>query len=149
VIGAVVERLAGLSLPAGTTVWLDDAPVKDAAGAAVAPPYVVVRDDGTTPEFDFQLNPVETTAVRVECYGATLAAADALAAAVRYGGGAVDAGGGLDFCEAGAGLPLTGQSLETVVRQSEQRTRESARGSAGSPVYRVTLRYEVRCLRTA
>lgn len=144
--GGVIARIQSFAFPETVSVWLSEVPLRNAVGAAVVPPWVCVTDDGMTPDYDFELNPIETTQLRVEVYALTLAQADAIVAVVRYNGGGVAAGAGLDFA---AALPLTGLTLKSCVRQGEQRAQETQRGTDATPVFHVTMRYEVECLRTA
>jgi hypothetical protein len=54
---ATVQSLA----PSG--VWLDEVP-----GEFAAPPWVVLRHQGETPQYTSELPVLETTTLRVECY---------------------------------------------------------------------------------
>lgn len=149
VVGAVVERYAGFAVASTAPLYFGEAPLRNAAGAAVVPPYVVLVDDGTQVGYDLELNPFETTHLRFEVLAPTLAQADAIAAGIRLNGQPVAAGAGMDFCEMGTGLDLIGLSLKTMFRESERRSQEPDRGADAKPVYRVSMRYVVECQRTA
>lgn len=147
VIGAVIERVEGFSFPADVTVWFDQAPLKDTSGAAVVPPYVVIHDDGMTPEFDFEHNVAfEVTNVRFEVYGLSLASVDAIASVIRYNGGAVNAGDGMDFASE---LPITRSVYKGCKPQpGERRFQEAARDGSAQLVFRCTKTYAVETQRT-
>lgn len=146
VIAGVITRYETFTINSTAKIWFHKAPERDGSGAAVVPPYVVLQDDGTTPEYDFEFNPIETTRLRFEVYAATLAAADAIAAGIRYNGGAINAGSGMDFASA---MTLTGQTLKEMVRESEQRFQEPQRGVTAGFVFRVRMAYKVEVQRTA
>lgn len=146
-IGAVVGRLGTLTYPETLSggVWLSEAPPRSATGTPVVPPYLVVTDEGTVPQFDLEYHPYETTTFAVDVYAPTLARADAIAHAVKYGGGALAAGAGLDFAQ---GLTVTNQAVKDVVRRSERRSQETPRGADAGPVFKVSLKYEAESQRT-
>ena len=145
VIAAVLARYETFTVNSTAKIWFYEAPERDGSGAAVVPPYVVLQDDGTTPEYDFEYNPIETTRLRFEVYATSLASADAIAQGIRYNGGAVNAGSGMDFA---ASLTVTNQVYKAMVRESEQRFQEPQRGADASRVFRVRLVYKVETLRT-
>jgi hypothetical protein len=151
VIAAVLDKVAGLTMPTGVLFFFDEAPLKSGptgSAVAVVPPYVVLQDDGTdvTEHLDGAPGrPWEVTAFRLEVYATSLAQADQIAAAVRYNGQPIDARAGLD----GGTLTLTGQDLKSVLRGREQRFQEPGRGSDAKPVFRCRLSYTVSTLRTA
>lgn len=140
VTGAVIARYEAFTIAATVPVWFHEAP------ASASLPYVVLQDDGTRPEYDFEYNPVETTALRFEVYHTSLASADAVASAIRYNGGGVADGDGMDFADA---LDLTGQTFKRMERKSEQRFVEGPRSTSATPVFRVRMAYEVETVRTA
>ena len=146
VIAAVIERFNTLTFAAvpAPKLWFDEAPLRDGAGATVTPPYVVLKDDGTVPDYDFELMSIEVTTFRFEIYAPGLAAADAIADVIRYGVGAIAAGMGFDFATT---LEVTGQTLMQCVRDFEQRFQEADRGTDSKPVFRVRMRYRVQMQR--
>lgn len=146
VTGAVIEKYGGFAFTPKPTLYFAEAPYRDGSGNAVVPPYVVLVDEGTVPEYDFEYNPIETTRVRFEVYALGLALADAIASGIRYDGGAVAAQAGMDFASS---LPLTGMTLKEVVREREVRSVEKARDGSATDVYRVSMTYRVQVVRTA
>lgn len=140
VTGAVIERYEGFTIAATVPIWFHEAP------ASASLPYVVLVDFGTVPEWDFEHTPMEQTTLEFHVYHTSLAAADAVASAIRYNGGDTAAGAGMDFA---AALPLAEMELKRVERKSEQRFAESPRGAVATPVFRVVMRYVVDALRTA
>jgi hypothetical protein len=147
VIGAVIERVGGFGFPADVTVWFDQAPLKDTSGIAVVPPYLVLHDDGFSPEFDFEYNPVfDPWAIRFEVYGLTLASVDAIVNVVKYNGGSLTNQQGMDFADS---LPLTGSVLKESLRTNERRFQEAMRDGSAQLVFRCTLTYRVTTQRTS
>jgi len=147
VIGAVIERYETFTINSTAKIYFDEAPTRDGSGVAIVPPYVVLRDGGTSPDYAFERSCViENTTLTFEIYATGLASADAIASAIRYNGGAIDAGSGMDFATT---LPLTGQTLLQMVRTSEQRNVEGGRGVDATDVYKVTMTYVVQTQRTA
>jgi hypothetical protein len=144
VIGAVLEKVAGLTLPAGTTVWFDESPMRTAAGP-VLPPYVVLQDDGTAGDHTFEGLPWELTRFRLEVYARSLAEADAIALAIRFNGQPIASFAGLDF----GTLPLTVQHQKSAVWEREQRFQEPARAADAEPVFRISMTYRVEASRPA
>jgi hypothetical protein len=146
VVGAVIERYGTFAFTPKPTMYFAEAPYRDGSGAAVVPPYVVLVDEGTVPDYDFEENPLEITRLRFEVYALGLALADAIASGIRYDGGSVSAGSGMDFT---ASLPLTGMTLKEMVREREQRFVEQSRDGSSTDVYRISMAYRVQVLRTA
>lgn len=141
VIGAVLEKYDLLTFSGRPPIYFDQAPAKTVGGAALVPPYVVLKDDGTAPDYTLDLVPVESTRVRFRVYALTLAAADAIAVGIKWDQGVPTARQGFDFAET---LPLTGASLldHGAVRTREQRSR-TADTLSGGPVYLVELSYTI------
>ena len=146
VTGAVIERYATFTINSTAKLYFHEAPLRDTAAAAVAPPYVVLQDDGTTVDYEFEEAPIELTRLRFEVYATSLANADAIASAIRYNAGTITAGSGMDHTES---LPLTGMDHMAMIRISEQRWQEGDRSTTGTPIYRISMRYEVTVKRTA
>lgn len=146
VIAAVIERFNTLAWGSpAPKLWFDEAPIRDGAGAAIAPPYVVLKDDGTAPEYDYELNVLETTTFRFEVYAPTLAEADSIANTLKYNSQSIAGGAGFDFA---AALSVTSYTLKSCVRDMEQRFQEGDRGADAKPVFRVRMRYKVEMLRS-
>ena len=146
VIGALKERYETFTINSTAKLYFHEAPLVDGSGNQVNPPYVVLMDDGTEVAHEFEENPIETTRVRFEVYATTLASADSIASAIRYNGGTITAGSGMDSSES---LPLTGMDHMNIDRLREQRWKEGARGTSATPVYRCSMQYEVVVKRTA
>lgn len=134
VIAAVIDRIEGLTFSGTVPVYFDE------TGGRVTPPYIVVKDDGTTPSYTLEFKLAnEITAVRLEVYALSLASLDAITEVVKYNAGGVSGAAGLDFGE----LTVTGQECEAVVREREQRFQEQDRWNADALVFRNTMRYRV------
>ena len=149
VIAAVLDRIDTFTwtgVGATPTVWFDEVPVRDGAGTAVAPPYVCLHDDGTTPEYTFEFNHVEQTALRLEVYGTTLAQVDAMVNVIKFNGGGYQGQLGLDFADS---LTITNFEYLSCVRESEQRFQEANRANPATLVFRCRMRYVVKTNRTA
>lgn len=149
VIGAVIERVEGFTFSvAGVSIWFDQAPLKNGAGVAVVPPYVVIHDDSTNPiESDFEHDSVfEATALRLEVYALTLADIDSIITTIRYNGGTITQGLGMVFA---ATLPITGSDLKESLLVSEQRFQEGSRNVDGKLVFRCRAVYKITVQRTA
>lgn len=145
VIGACIERHDGFTYSPKPALYFGEAPYRDGSGNAVVPPYIVIPDAATTPEHQFEYRPYETTRLTFRVYALGLALADAIVLGIRFNGGAVDAGAGMDFA---ASLPLTGQTLKAMVWEGERRFVENARDGTSTDVYRVDVNYRVETVRT-
>ena len=146
VIGAVLLKYDALPFSPKPPAYFDQAPFRDAAGAAVALPYAVVTDDGTTFGENFGHVPVETTAFRIDLFAGSLAEADAAAHSVRFGDGGIADARGLDGAYS---LPLNGLRLMSLVLVNVARQLDAARDGTARQVFRVTMRYSVQCQRDA
>ena len=138
VIAAVMAKYDTLAFAPRPPIYFNEAPVKDAAGAAVLPPFVELFDLGTTFAYTFEYVPVETTTLRLDVYAPSLAAADAIADGVRFGGGGTTDKLGLDHCP---DLPLTGLRGLDLSLEKVARSLEGPRGGTASLVYKVALTY--------
>ncbi len=94
VIGAVVARLKSFDSIPG--VYSFDVP-PSVDNAQVYPNYCVVLDGGMRPTFELELTVMEQTDIDVMIYANTLEEASEIAEIVKYNGGAIDAGAGMDF----------------------------------------------------
>lgn len=146
VIGAVIERYETFTINSTAKIYFHEAPLRDGTGEEVHPPYVVLKDDGTEIDFEFEEAPIERTRLRFEIYATSLASADSIASAIRYNGGSITAGSGMDHTKT---LGLTGLDHMAMVRLSEQRWQEGDRWASASPVFRCQMVYEVTAKRTA
>lgn len=144
VIAAVLDRL--VTLTGVDAAFFDEAPMSNASGGIPEFPYVILHDDGTTPDYTEEYECVESTRLRVEVY-ANASNLESTVRLVKYGAGAYNAKQGMDFCH--ASLTVTGQSILSVVRQNEQRYLEKQRDGAGLLVYRCTISYLIQANLTA
>jgi len=122
VIHAVMERYDALPpavFPGGVRppIYLGEAPVSS-AGAMLRPPYVVITDQGTRPEYTSDAGAVETARVQVEVYAVELGAVDQIVLAVRFGGQPPGQRAGLDWAALTFGPPYAPTHL---MRAAEQR----------------------------
>lgn len=141
VIAAVLERYDTFAITSTAVIYFDEAPARAAAGHVVEAPYVVLKDDGTTPDYDLHGNVIgETTLLRFEVYGDSLAQVDAISVGIRWNGGAVDAGLGMDHADS---LTVTAQTFGGMFHEREQRFQETARGVNAGLIFRNTMRYRV------
>ena len=145
VISATLAYYDTLSFSGRPGIYFDEAPAKTSGGAALTPPYVVLKDDGTTPDYTEEFVPVETTRVRFLVYAKGLADAVAVAAGIKYDGGTAVARQGFDFVppadfplDAAAGILLDGGFVRTKERRSVVPDRLD-----GSRVHLVELSYTV------
>jgi hypothetical protein len=141
VIGAVIERYESFAISATVPMWFHEVPAEEDS-----PPYVVLVDEGTTPQYTTEYEPLETTRLRFEIFHTSLAGADNVVSAIRYNAGAIAAQLGMDFA---ASLPLTGSNFLGMKRDREQRFVEGPRGLGGVPIFRVSMSYTVTAKRTA
>ncbi len=138
VVGAVKDRYNSLTnVP---TLYTFDAP-PNVDAAQVFVPYSVLLDDGTTPSYEFEHTVMEQTTFTLVVYAPTLNDVDTYVERVKYNGGAIDAGLGLDF----GALP----TLDTVYkklevrRMSEKRFAASRTGRGGERVHACEMVYRV------
>lgn len=145
VISATLTYYDTLSFSGRPGIYFDEAPAKTSGGAALTPPYVVLKDDGTTPDYTEEFVPVETTRVRFLVYAKGLADAVAVAAGIKYDGGTAVQRQGFDFV-APDDFPLTASAGVLLdggfVRTREKRSVVSDRLD-GSRVHLVELSYTV------
>jgi len=142
---ASLAKLDSLPFEGSPTHHFDEAPLRTASGAAIVPPYTVLKDDGTVPDYTFEL-PIERTTFRLELYARTLAALDAMIEVVKYGGAPVSARAGFDH----GTLAIANFRLMELVRVGEQRFREADRWSSDAGlVYRARISYRAQLSREA
>jgi hypothetical protein len=107
IIAAVMTKYDGLTasnFPSSALppIYLDDPPLLD-GGSQVRPPYVVLRDNGQVPQYEFERTTLEVCDFALEVYyptpdsGGPLANVDTAATAIKRNGGAVGAGSGFDY----------------------------------------------------
>lgn len=145
VIAAVMSKfdaLTAANFPGASrpSIYLDEAPQVD--GTQVRPPYVVLRDRGTTPaEADFERHTLEVTEFTLEIYYAALADCDTAAQAVKLNGGTRAQAQGFDYGTL-SDLSLLSRSTHSVVRTAERR-RFAGVSLSGARTHAVELDYRV------
>lgn len=117
-----------------------DTPTADGA-TQILPPYSVINDDGTLPNYDFEHTVIEVSNFTILTYAASLQALDAFVEIIKYNGGGTTEGLGMDF----GNLPeLTTPYTELVVlRTSEKNFLARPTGNVGQRIYGCELKYQV------
>jgi hypothetical protein len=142
VVGAVIDALQSFTnIP---NVYSFDVPVQ-VAGTQIYPPYVVVRDNGTNTDYDYNYYPYEQTDLEILVYANTLAACEAIVEIVKYNGGSAMGQQGLDFGQ----LPSLATNYANLVveRKSEQYFAATATGNEAQRISGCRLRYIVALMR--
>lgn len=111
-----------------------------ADGVQVYPSYVVALDDGTTPSYEMELTVMEVSEIRLMVYGDMLATVDAIVERIKYNGGGIGDGDGMDFCQ----LDMTADFGDMEVRRiSEQRFAAVGTGKQAQRIHGCELKYRV------
>ncbi len=139
VVAAAITKYGTLAFTPRPAIYFADVPATNAAGTQIYPPYVVLKDEGTRTEPIEAGAVMDTTTIVFECYGLTLALADAIAEGIKYDTGAVQARLGFDYGELPA---LTNGSLNVVTRVGEIRSMAGITKEGGR-AHMVEIRYEV------
>ena len=142
VVKAVMDRyetFTAANFPSASRppIYLDDAPVTDSAGAQEYQPYVALRDGGMSVEYDTEYNAIESSQLTLEVWADSLADADQIVNAIKYNGGTIAAGSGMDF---GTLSFDAGRVSFQLVRTAERRAFGGI-GKAGQRVYRCEIDY--------
>ncbi len=138
VIGAVRDRIVSFTdMPLVATF---DEPVS-VANAQVYPSYIVILDEGTVPDYEFEHTVSEVTTLTLMIYADTLDDVAALVEKVKYNGGAINAGLGLDF----GTLPTLATNYGTleVRRMSETYFAAQATGKSAQRIHGCRMGYRV------
>jgi hypothetical protein len=144
VFAAVVDRYNSLTdVP---DLYQFDAPVS-ADAVQVYPPYSVILDEGTQCVYEFEHTVMEVTSLTIMVYADTLALVDAAVERIKYNGGAIDGGLGLDFGTLPT-LSVDFTNLE-VRRLSEQHFLATTTGKLAQRVFGSKLEYRVTLYRTS
>lgn len=136
---------AGFPNAAVPPIYLDDPPLVD-AGVQVRPPYVVLRDKGMAPSYEFERTTLEVCEFDLEVYyptpdsGGPLANVDTAVTAIKRNGGAVGAGSGFDY---GTLSDLTSPRSTHEIRRVKETRRSAGFGQDGRRVYVCVLEYRV------
>lgn len=136
--GAVQSRI--VSFTNAPKTYLFDAPVS-ADSAQVYPEYLVIIDEGMRPTYEFEHTCMEQTDLVLMVYANTLQRVDEIVEIVKYNGGGISAGLGLDF----GALPTLStdyQDME-VLRQSERRFITVPTGLNSQRIFGCEMRYRV------
>ncbi len=139
-IAAAIARYGTISMSVTKPpLYFADIPQTGATGIALELPYINLVDEGTTPDYDFEHNPVEVTKVRFEAYANTLTEVDALLIGLKYGTTGATAGGGFDYCT----MTITGQQFMECKRVEELRGKAGQLDKTGGYVYEGNLTYTI------
>ena len=142
-VAALMAKYDSLTLPeAACPIWLDAAPVQAADGSAVAPPYTILSDVDTVPDYSDEFNPLEKTTFTLTVYAPTLARASAIAEAVKYNGSRPGLRGGFDFCPVLPDLDASVYRHLHLVRRRQQAKQLPQRGQAAGLLFAYVLSYE-------
>lgn len=142
VIHAVMQfydALPAAAFPGGVRppIFFGMAPVAS-AGQMIRPPYVVVTDDGITPDYQTDGLSLETTSCRVEVYAEQLGVVDDIVTAIRFGGQPPAQRAGLDW----AVLPLDPPYQPVQMSRTGEVRKEAGWSYQGHRVYLCRLYYE-------
>ena len=130
VIAAVIAKYGTLSAAnfpdaSRPSIWLDEAPQQDGAGAQLKTPYTIIRDESNDPEWTFGTNgtPGQNALLdegfRLEVYYTSLANCNAAMAAILWNGAIPNARAGLAFATLTLDSPLKGLSVVPTKSRSE------------------------------
>ncbi len=145
IIAAVIskyESLTAANFPGSSRppIYLDQAPLTDSSGAQERPPYVILRDNGQVPSYEFERTTIEVCEFVLEVYYASLADVDTAVTAIKRNGGAVGAGSGFDY---GTLSDLTSPRSTHEVRRVKETRRLSSLDYSGNRVHVAILEYRV------
>lgn len=145
-VGAIIQKYESLGFASQPSLYFDAAPLRAVGAAATAaiiePPYVVLKDGGTTFGGTFEADVTEETAFTFEVYGRGLAEVDAVVEGVRFAGGGMRGRVGFDNTIA-TGFPMTNYRLLSLILLNFRRSVSPSRGSDGRPVYVAEMRYSM------
>lgn len=142
-VAAVISKYKSFTFATSdhARIWFHEKPNTDGTPTAIAPPYSVIKDKGTSFSYTFEYVPIETTKIDLELYTNSLADVDAMIDVVRFNGGTPQQKLGLDNTTS---LVLTnGRYNIEVGLKNIVRSLESQRGVTGSLVYKAVMSYEV------
>lgn len=138
VVGAVTARIETFNaIPA---VYSFDAP-PSVDNVQVYPAYILLADNGTSASYEFEHTVFEQTTLTITVYANTLQAVDEIVEKLKYNGGAIDAGAGLDFGALPA-LAVNYGDLE-VRRLSEKRFAAMTTGKYAQRISVCEMQYRV------
>jgi hypothetical protein len=141
----LLAKYAALTFTPKPDLYADRAPLKDAAGAALATPYAVLTtaDEGVD-EWMSELDRVEAVGVTLEGYFASGTDAKAFCLGVQYDGGTPSSRSGLDDATGTDFTLPDGYHLNLCERLGPAAVEQLEARDAGAVLaYRATLRYRV------
>jgi hypothetical protein len=148
VVSSFLSKATTLVAAAGTggaavPVYFGEAALKNASGVQPTLPLVVIEDEGSAPDYEFELGGIEVTTLRVSVFATTLVQIDTIVLALKYGGDIPSDQAGLDFGTlTGLGDYLTFMECKRV---KEQRNREHQEYTQTAQIaHKAELIYEVR-----
>jgi hypothetical protein len=137
VVGAVREKYEAIAgVP---TLFMFDAPVS-ADSAPVYPSYTVLTDEGMRTDYELELTVLEVTTLSLMVYANTLEDVDTAVERIKYNGGGISDGRGLDFCA--LNLDFDFQNMQ-VQRTVEQRFLAQTTGKTAQRIFGCRLEYRV------
>lgn len=139
------DKYAALAFAPKPDLYADRAPLRDAAGAALATPYAVLTtaDEGVD-EWMSEQDRVEAAGVTLEGYFASGGDAKAFCLGVQYDGGTPFSRAGLDDATATNFTLPTGYHLDLCERLGPAAVEQlEARDAGAALAYKATLRYRV------
>jgi hypothetical protein len=134
------DALTAANFPSASRpeIYLDAAPVVD--GSQVRPPYVVIRDGGMVPGYEFERTTLEVCEFTLEVYYASLADVDTAVTAIKRNGGAVGAGSGFDY---GTLSDLTSPRSTHEIRRTKETRFLAGIDLSGNRIHACRLEYRV------
>jgi hypothetical protein len=103
IMASVIERVENFTwsqiLPDEVKIFAFEAPVTDVQDDPVQPPFVIIIDDGIRYSSTFESEAKEIQNVRFEIYGTSLYQVDRILEIIRFNGGGVTEGRGMDRAE--------------------------------------------------
>lgn len=133
------------SLTGAPKLYTFDAPVSD-GGVQVFPAYSVLLDEGTQTGYEFEHSVLEVSDFVLMVYADVLTTVDAAVEIIKYNGGAVNAGLGMDFGLLPT-LSVSYKNLE-VKRLREQRFAATTTGKIAQRIHGCKMEYRVSLYRT-
>lgn len=134
-----------LTITGAPTLYLFDAPPQ-VDGAQVFPAYAVLTDDGLRASYEFELTVLEVTGLTLMVYADTLSAVDAYVELIKYNGGGLLDGLGMDFCTLDVDVKYTNMQVE---RLSETRFVAEQTGRSAQRIFGCKMEYRVSLYRVA
>lgn len=132
------------AMPTPSQAYFGEAAVRGPSGIAVDPPFAVVEEERTAPDYEMEYGGDEVTTLTITCYATTLAEVDAMMEYLKYAGQTPTIHAGLDFGT--LANPNTNLRFEECKRTDEKRAREPMMfQSNGNFVHSGKLFYTVLC----